>query len=54
MPPKQRKHYCVFTPGCTTQGEAGSERRGERRKVEDERIEYRSRKKMKSITEAGL
>ena len=27
MPPKQRKHYCVFTPGCTTQGETGSERR---------------------------
>lgn len=45
---------CVFTPGCTTRGEAGSERRGERRKEEDERIEYRGRKKMKSTAEAGL
>ena len=53
MPPKQRKHYRVFTPGCTTRGEAGSERRGESRKEDDERIEYRGRKRWRARRSRG-
>lgn len=48
MSPKQRKHYCVFTPGCMTREETSSERRGE--KVGVERIEAATdKKKKKSI-----